>query len=498
MKESLNDRIRRFVEDSAKEKTEEYLSLLPRKDPVEPDPDTDKQYFSTSRSEYESALDAINTDTATASEYYDTGDLDAALDSLNHLMQQVSRSDSRKGPISILKRWISRFVTGAIRPELDRTRQSLEEITRCLNSINHKSRIFAGKQETLNSRIAVYGQKIVPVIDEKIRFSIERHSRYLKDRMDVYHEGLDRHQTEIANWLHNTSETFENMIRRVQDLETELRRGLALQHRKLEQALASVSPATANHPEPAEPQDIGSAEAAGGDYAYYLFEAGGRGPEHSIRKMQADYLEKFRNSEPVLDIGCGRGEFLELLRDTGIKAAGIDTNPDMVEICRNKGLDVVQGEGLAELQSRQPGSLGGIFAGQVLEHLPAVSVHRLLQAAFNVLRPGGVLVFETVNTASPYAMMNHFFRDPTHCQPLHPETYKFFTEIAGFENVHLAYRSPVRVPELPVIPALVEGCEPDPISDAVNGLGEALDKLVRFVYSPCDIAIFAKKPEDTL
>lgn len=498
MKESLNDRIRRHIEEAAKEKTDEYLSLLPRKDPIEPDPDTDKQYFSTGRREYESALDAMNAATATAFEYDDTGDLDAALDSLNRLMQQVSQSDSRKGPGSILRRWIARLVTAAIRPELDRTRRSLEDITRCLNSINHKSRIFAGKQELFNSRIAVFGQKIVPVIDEKIRYSIDRHSRYLKDRMDVYHEGLDRHQTEIANWLHNTKTTFEDMIRKVQDLENELRRGLALQHRKLEQVLASAEPAAANASDSAVPRTGGSAAAAGGDYAYYLFETGGRGPEQSIRKMQVEYVDYYSKSEPVLDIGCGRGEFVELLRDAGIRASGIDTNPDMVEICRSKGLDVVLGEGLAELQNRQPGSLGGIFAGQVLEHLPAASVHRLLLSAFRALRPGGVLVFETVNTASPYALMHHFFRDPTHCQPLHPETYKFFTEIAGFENVKLTYRSPVTVPEMPVIPVLVDEGGPDPVSDAVNRLGDALDKVIQFVYSPCDIAVFARKPEEAL
>ena len=101
----------------------------------------------------------------------------------------------------------------------------------------------------------------------------------------------------------------------------------------------------------------------------------------------------------------------------------------MVEICRNKNLEVEQGDVLAYLETCPSEEFGGIFSAQVIEHLTVSQVNQWLASALRVLKPGGILIFESVNTASPYAFFNHYTRDPTHQAPLHPETYRFLAEL---------------------------------------------------------------------
>ncbi len=146
-----------------------------------------------------------------------------------------------------------------------------------------------------------------------------------------------------------------------------------------------------------------------------------RAPTAETREKQRPYVELFTGAAPVLDVGCGRGEFLALLRDAGIEATGVDADGDMVAFARGEGLDVTQADALDHLEGLEPGSLGGVFAAQLVEHLPPASLVRLLGLAHAALREDGVLVLETINPLSPLALRN-FFADLTHAQPLVPET----------------------------------------------------------------------------
>ena len=149
----------------------------------------------------------------------------------------------------------------------------------------------------------------------------------------------------------------------------------------------------------------------------------------------------FAAQQDVLDIGCGRGEFLDLLRQQGVRARGLDINHEMVEVCRQRGLDASEGDALGYLRGLADESLGGIFAAQVVEHLEPDYLVRLLQRAGEVLRPGGVLVLETVNVACWFAFFQSYVRDITHVRPLHPETLAYFVRASGFP----ARRRPVPV-----------------------------------------------------
>jgi SAM-dependent methyltransferase len=171
---------------------------------------------------------------------------------------------------------------------------------------------------------------------------------------------------------------------------------------------------------------------------YFAFEARMRGSTADVRERQRPYVEDFRDAAPVLDVGCGRGEFLGLLRDAGVEARGIDADADMAAYARGEGLEVEQADALAHLEALPEGSLGGIFAAQVVEHLPAPMLFRLLELAARVLRPGGLLVAETINPLSPLALRS-YFADLTHAQPLVPETLALLARQAGFREVETRF-----------------------------------------------------------
>jgi O-antigen chain-terminating methyltransferase len=144
----------------------------------------------------------------------------------------------------------------------------------------------------------------------------------------------------------------------------------------------------------------------------------------------------------VLDVGCGRGEFLELCREAGIAARGIDADAGMVARCRETGLAAEQADALAYLDRLPDGTLGGVFCAQVIEHLPADALIALVRLAHAKLAPGGVLLCETPNPACLTVFSGAFYVDLTHIKPIHPEAARFVLEAAGFAGVELRFVNP--------------------------------------------------------
>ncbi len=230
-------------------------------------------------------------------------------------------------------------------------------------------------------------------------------------------------------------------------------------------APTALPPAGSATPEPRLP-----------DAVYSLFEERFRGDPKKIADSQRFYLSFLRGAPgPVLDAGCGRGEFLGLLREEGIPASGVESNPVSVRLCRDAGLEVVEGDAVAFLAGARVGSLGGVVAFQVVEHWPAAQMFAFLAAARRALAPGGVLVAETVNTDSLSAL-RAFFLDPTHVRPVPPAALAFLAEAAGFSDVQIEYRSP-----LPPEERLTERSENDA-------------RLNRLLFGPQDYAVIARVP----
>jgi glycosyltransferase involved in cell wall biosynthesis/SAM-dependent methyltransferase len=175
-------------------------------------------------------------------------------------------------------------------------------------------------------------------------------------------------------------------------------------------------------------------EPGTGGEVYRSFEDVFRGSEELIRERQRVFLSLLSGHAPVLDLGCGRGEFLDLLRDRGIRCLGVDSDPGMVRRCREKGHDeVVEADGLDFLEGLEDGSLGAIFCAQVIEHLPYDALVRLLALARGKLRDDGILLAETVNPHCPPALKT-FWVDPTHQHPIFPEVALQLARSAGFSS----------------------------------------------------------------
>ena len=165
---------------------------------------------------------------------------------------------------------------------------------------------------------------------------------------------------------------------------------------------------------------------------YRSFEDVFRGPEERVRELVAPYVERLQGHEPVLDVGCGRGELLDLLREAGIEATGVDLDEGMVERARAKGHLVELGDGVDYVERQRPGTLGAVTAMHVIEHLPYESLLRFFAAAREKLKPDGVLIAETVNPHSLQAFKT-FWTDPTHRAPLFPEVVAALAQIEGYE-----------------------------------------------------------------
>jgi glycosyltransferase involved in cell wall biosynthesis/SAM-dependent methyltransferase len=166
---------------------------------------------------------------------------------------------------------------------------------------------------------------------------------------------------------------------------------------------------------------------------YRRFEDIFRGDEQLIRTRQRPYAEAFAGADWVLDIGCGRGEFLDLLTERGITARGADMDESMVARCREKGHHVALADAAGHLRSLPAGSVPGIFAAQLVEHLGAEQLAELLELVRGKLQPGGLAILETVNPHNP-AAMKAFWTDTTHHHPLFPEVLLAHCRLAGFES----------------------------------------------------------------
>jgi SAM-dependent methyltransferase len=163
-----------------------------------------------------------------------------------------------------------------------------------------------------------------------------------------------------------------------------------------------------------------------------------RGPTALVRQRQKVYVDLLRDHGPVLDLGCGRGEMLELLAEAGVSAVGVDLDEAMVERARESGARVEHGDALAYLAKEADQSLGAVFSAQFIEHILHDRLPELLELSLAKLEPGGVFVAETVNPHSPRALKS-FWVDPTHQHPLFPETMLALCQLSGFDAAEVVF-----------------------------------------------------------
>ena len=206
-----------------------------------------------------------------------------------------------------------------------------------------------------------------------------------------------------------------------------------------------------------QPSGTGSAPVAQSQPApaldYGRFAERFRGSEEYVRTGQQIYLPYFAGRRNVLDIGCGRGEFLELMRSAGVPARGIDLGAESVALSKHKGLEADEADLFDYLAAQPEGCFDGIFCAQVIEHLPPEQLPQMVRLAASRLEPGGVIAIETPNPECLAIFASHFFIDPTHTRPVPYPLLVFYLEEAGVGGIEVKKLSPA-VDSMPALASL--------------------------------------------
>jgi O-antigen chain-terminating methyltransferase len=376
------------------------------------------------------------------------------------------------GPLFRRQEQFNATVVDHINRNVATTRDSSRAVAELLQIVRDEFARLAAFQSTL----VQYAQTVTAYVDTKDRcvealpYALHGAIEALSDEMEV------------------RSESAAARERRMQSEVEEIRTTLGVAHRAiltLKRELEHHATAGA-----ASPQEAAATSAALNSYKYVGFEDQFRGLPVEIRERMAVYVPAFEGCRDVLDIGCGRGEFLDLLREAGITARGVDLNDEMVGICRDRGLDATTMDALSYLRAQPDESLGGLFGAQVVEHLEPDYLMRLLETAFHKLRPGSVIVLETINPACWFAFFSSYIRDITHVRPLHPDTLRYLVLASGFQQASIRYSAPY--PDGSKLqPIDVPG--DSPLAEAARVFNDNAEKLNGLLFTYLDYAVMARK-----
>ena len=386
-------------------------------------------------------------------------ELPAQLEAINRLWAAPESEASGRG-------FLDRRALDALRPVMARQQEWNSNVVRLLNGfIEEESKAIARLRE-ISSALIRYAQRLLPTADARDRVA----AGYATLRSEMILEAFDRR----LESLHRRIDGLKGLVDRVEVISAEVR--------GVRESLESRAPA---------PEVARAAADAAASSAYVAFENRFRRSDEVLRSRFARYAEDFSKapSGPVLDLGCGRGEFLVALGKAGIKGLGVESNATAAAACAAAGLEVAHGDLIEFLGSRGEASVRGVFAAQVAEHLPPPVLQTLLVEAHRVLAKGGLLVLETVNPRSLTGLLEVFNRDLTHEKPLHPETLSFLAAAAGFTDVRVEMLSPVeplsqlrRIDAAPTVPA--------PLVEAFN---ENVERLNALLYGSLEYALYARR-----
>ena len=409
-------------------------------------------------------------------------------------------------PINFAKRLIRKMVRFLIEPIVKDQNEFNASVTASINALCNNELVtqsfINGQEIQLASFNERFGQvsdieKLRPIIDEqtneidRLKNKLEEFSDYqsilndqtkeinsLKDKINLLNVKLEGQEADLLNEVRDKADILENKI---DILELNFVRVIN-QNRKID---LSTNCIIQMDNDSLVPKENNSADVYN-DIDYFSFENHFRGLRSVIKKNQEMYVDYFVNKGQIVDLGCGRGEFLELMKEKGIQTIGVDMYEEFVEYCNFKELHAVKADAIAYLSKLDDDSIGGLFASQLIEHLQTNQLLQLCTDAYKKLKKGSYLILETPNPTSLSIYINAFYVDPSHTKPVHPKTIEYFLNQAGFKDVQVVFTEQSKVGyRLP----LLNGENINNLSEFNDGINCISD----IIFGSQDYAVIAKK-----
>ena len=339
-------------------------------------------------------------------------------------------------------------------------------------------------------------QRTISWVEQTIQDEVQNTVRSALAQLAGQTDELRRYQEALVAWERRSSDAVAGLSASHEELRASLgvlrqaAHALKRDVGRLTTGGATPPAAASSSTEPASPAAVATGQLEAADsHTYVGFEDQFRGSAEDITERVSEYLPFLHDTSDVLDVGCGRGEFLALLREQGVRARGIDINGSMVDVCRQQGLDATEADALSYLRAQPDGSLGGLFAAQVVEHLEPRYLTGLLDIAFDKLRPGAPIILETINPACWFAFFESYIRDITHVRPIHPDTLTYLLVASGFQHVDVRYRAPY--PEHDKLQRIAPQAS---LGDSVDTLNANVERLNGLLFTWLDYAAIGRRP----
>jgi SAM-dependent methyltransferase len=401
---------------------------------------------------------------------------------VDHLNRNVAAHREAEKALATLIRLIHDHISGLTHLE-GHLITYLQAITLYVDT---KDRAVGGGQaQTLNAALSALAEDWL----KRWESLKSREARY-----DARHTALAKSYEQLTDLVAIAQQSALTLKREVERLIAE---GSAASRGARAEAQDQAASAALARGAPGVPGSAGAPGVAGApdldSFKYLCFEDRFRGSRDDIRARLATYLPLFAGASDVVDLGCGRGEFLDLLRERGVSSRGVDLNHEMVEVSRARGLEVTEGDALSYLVSLPDASLGGVFAAQVAEHLEPAYLMRLIETAAHKLRADGLLVLETINPACWLAFFESYLRDLTHVRPLHPETLQYLLRLGGFRSVEIEFHSPVADSSRLQSVAPPAGDASPELTELVDSFNDNVVLLNARMFSYQDYAVIGRK-----